>query len=422
LLQNIEELLRAQKPRVCVSLEKHESGDPHLHCIVWCEGRPKLSGKTRLNLCAGYSSEGVLYQVNVKRPATTASSHKYNMLCYVMKEKMWVANFPAEKQLSQWKVGVKKPFDEVALRLHQGDDFYALLRDKSHVPVFAKNLAQLRAYCNTMRHVRQADAVNQMWRPDMLKALYQGITDSMNAAKSKLDAETVQNIGAWSHSFSSRWREDYTRALQGRDIQHSMRNYAKDYTERRILKWVLKNVRQPRGFSQKQLVISGPTAHWKSSFIQALSRMVVVHTWTYASTAGMSNYQPGVSDLTELIVFDEFLAQNNQVPTQVVQQICDGRISLNVKYSDMVTLTENKPVIFITNLPAEDWYVGVDTVIRDSIFRRVEWVNTLFPLQELTEEINTHLDQHNPTPHLLEEEPDEEETTPIDLETACVDI
>lgn len=142
-----------------------------------------------------------------------------------------------------------------------------------------------------------------------------------------------------------------------------------------IVNWLNKNIKQPRQFKQKQLVIQGDHDMRKSSLVRELDKYLTIM------------YMPNLEDFFDqweenfydLIVFDEWEYQQHN--PQNMNSILDGSVmNLRIKGGQKMKI-QNLPVLILTNqCQMEAFGKGVSLVMRDTFLTRVNWVHLSRPL------------------------------------------
>jgi len=127
----------------------------------------------------------------------------------------------------------------------------------------------------------------------------------------------------------------------------------KDFNNARIAGWLNDNLLQTHKFRQDNLWITGPTKCGKTTLIEKLQDAGCnIHNVDLDS-----HFYDGLTEDTQLIVFDEFKAQKSI--TQM-NKICDGsRCRVSIKGSSY-KFTKPIPVIVLSNYTLEECYCGSD--------------------------------------------------------------
>jgi len=116
----------------------------------------------------------------------------------------------------------------------------------------------------------------------------------------------------------------------------------------RICKWLLKNIRVPRVFKQKQLYVCGPPNKGKTHFVEQMKKYLAIYT--LPKSQYVDGYEEGRFDL---VVVDEFKAH---FTVQFLNEFLQGStMYLNQKGTHCMK-TANIPVIILSNFTLEECY------------------------------------------------------------------
>lgn len=136
-----------------------------------------------------------------------------------------------------------------------------------------------------------------------------------------------------------------------------------DFTNMRIAGWINDHILQPHKFRDQCLWIKGPTKCGKSSLIQFLHNQGLNILMVDVS----SGFYDGISNNTQLIVFDEYKAQKTITE---MNKLCDGSLCrLNIKGSSY-QLTKPIPVIVLSNFSIKEAYHNSDQQHLDTLIGR----------------------------------------------------
>jgi len=152
-----------------------------------------------------------------------------------------------------------------------------------------------------------------------------------------------------------------------------------DQSWKKIATWINLNIRKDRPHGTKQLYIWGPTGMGKSFLIEQLRIPLVVY-----AAPQTENFFDGLSEYTELVVFDEF---HHQHKICFMNQFLDGSpMNLRVK-GGQYHKGNNPPVIVLSNYSLRENYPKVSEEIFATIERRFEkiYVDTRCPIVWLHE-------------------------------------
>lgn len=136
-------------------------------------------------------------------------------------------------------------------------------------------------------------------------------------------------------------------------LDHFVSEPSPNFQNSRIAGWLNDNLLQPRKFRQQMLWIQGPTGCGKTSIITNLIKLgCILHNVDLAT-----HFYDGITEETQLIVFDEFKAQRTITE---MNKICDGGpCNLDIKGSHFY---KEKPVavLVLSNFTIKGAYHNSD--------------------------------------------------------------
>lgn len=154
---------------------------------------------------------------------------------------------------------------------------------------------------------------------------------------------------------------------------YGIRSKSQTKVEKRIEKWINKNVREVREFKQRQLYIYGPPNTGKTSLINLLEKSL--HIYYMPVEDFYDHYEDGIYDM---VVLDEFKGQKSI--TFLNKWLQGGPCPIRKKGSQAVKM-HNVPMIILSNYCLDDCYKHVDPMALESLKARLE----IIPVEQYLE-------------------------------------